>query len=237
LADGESLPQRRIVRWILAALLLAGVPLLIVQYARGRIAEYDRWKTTGFSSYQFHKGSNCFFQLRDTDGSVVCEKLIVFDSRFARVLPVTQPDIVPAEWLNDCRNQIEGLRKSRNLDNPQNLDQSICHVKDGNIYYGATPAHWLTKVLHFPERTALLFTSGGSHDLRTMESERWEFVFPAFGGMVVGVEMFRSADGKLTCDFRKFRTLREAHDALDERYSYTNFAVVENRLGIWVGKP
>jgi hypothetical protein len=237
LADGDSQPQRRIVRWILAGLFLAGVPFLLVEYARGRIAEYDRWKTTGFSSYQFHKGNICFFQLRDSGGEVVCERLIAFDSRFARVLPVTQPDVAPGDWLSDCRNQIEELRKSRNLENPSNLDQSICQMKDGKIYYGATPAHWLTKVLHFPERTSLLFTSGGSKDLRTMQSERWAFVFPPYSGMVIGIEMFRAADGKLTCDFRKFRTLKEAHQALDERYSYTNFALIESRLGLWVGKP
>lgn len=235
--NGRSVRQR-VLQFLLAGALLAGIVVLIIDYSRGRIAEFDQWKTTGFSTYQFHRGALCFFQLRDAHGEIAAERVISFQNRMARILPTDQAeDTAPPDWVWDCRTKIAALRESRGLDNPLYLDQSMCSVRDGSIYYGVTPAQEFTKVVHFPERTCLLFTSGGSRELRTMQSERWVFIFPAFLGPVVGIELSRPPEGKLACEFRKFKNLNEVHQVLNDRYSYTNFDVIEKRLNIWPGKP
>ncbi|HYF48405.1 MAG TPA: hypothetical protein VEJ63_03315 [Planctomycetota bacterium] len=221
---------------VLALAVVAGALVGGRAFALARISEFDQWKTTGFGMFQCHRGTICFLQIRDERGGIAAEQLIEFSKDKVQVASIEDADSSLKKWVEECRARIEKLRQERRLHEPEYFGQAICRAKDGLIYYGAPPTQDFTKVLHFRDRTCLLFTSAGSRELQTLQSERVHIIFPVSGAPALGIELKRDAAGTLAWQNREFASVKLAHEELCARYSYTNYPTIVGRLNVWKKK-
>jgi hypothetical protein len=179
--------------------------------------------------------------LRDAANKIVGEEFIDLNGTNAQITHLSAASVVQKSWAMDCRHRFEQLCEKRRLDVPEYLGQALSF--NDIIYYGAPPIGDFTRVVHYEERTCLLFTLGATRralpklpwqlQLLSLNSESVQFLYPPGGSPAVALELSRGPDDRLLYELRAFKSLKEAKEALLGRYSYTNFDLISKRTPVF----